>query len=199
MHQAIDLLQVIRQLQHVEDLDERRDDACVLQDHGIQEFQAYGVRQRESLTKEVPHLLDVNLASAQESGHIHRVISGHPTGDQERQPEPGLAVEDERAYSLKLLLELLGSDDRLSRHEKRLVLQPAAHDVLRLIRVKRELPRLPRRLLLVKLIGANRLIGAVVSAKLRRHLTLAVPLVQLCTSLQQSNHNLASADVDRNV
>mmetsp|Transcript_72131 Transcript_72131/g.172290 ORF Transcript_72131/g.172290 Transcript_72131/m.172290 type:complete len:221 (-) Transcript_72131:120-782(-) len=152
MHQSIDLLQVVGQLEHVEDLDQRGDHTSVLQDHRIQKLQPNRMREREGLPEEVANLLDIDLAPAQEGGHVNRVVPGHATGHQEGKTEARLPVKDQCPYALELLLELLGSDDRLPRNEERLVLKPASDDVLVLMRVQGEVPWMTGTLLLVNLV-----------------------------------------------
>mmetsp|Transcript_89182 Transcript_89182/g.230180 ORF Transcript_89182/g.230180 Transcript_89182/m.230180 type:complete len:309 (-) Transcript_89182:213-1139(-) len=199
VHQAVDLLQIIRQLQHMEHLDEGRDHAGALQDHGVDELEADRVRQREGLAEEGAHLLHVHLATPQEGRHIDRIVPRDAACHQEGQAEARLPVEHLYADALELLLVLLAADDGLPGHEEGLVLQAAADDVLARANLLRVAPRLARRLLMVELEGANGLVCAVVGAQLRRHLPLVVAHVRRGTGLKQAHHHLAPTHEDRDV
>mmetsp|Transcript_130018 Transcript_130018/g.362258 ORF Transcript_130018/g.362258 Transcript_130018/m.362258 type:complete len:223 (-) Transcript_130018:392-1060(-) len=199
MHQPVDLLQVIRELEHVKDLDQGRNYACVLQHHRVDKLQTDRVGQGESLTEEGSNLLDVNLAPPQEGRHVDRVVSRDAGGDEEGEAEAGLAVEDQHADALELLFVLLGPDDRLPGHKEGLVLQAATDDVLARACVLAKVPRCPRRLLHVELVRPDGLVRSVVRAKLSWHLALRVPRVVGGASLQQTNNDFPSAHQHRNV
>mmetsp|Transcript_102815 Transcript_102815/g.317193 ORF Transcript_102815/g.317193 Transcript_102815/m.317193 type:complete len:220 (+) Transcript_102815:816-1475(+) len=118
-HEAVDHLQVIRQLHGVERQHKGGDHTRVQQRHGVEDAEADQRAEREGCSQERPHLPSAGLSASQD--HLHRsgVAVGEAAGHNEREAETGLQIEDPHGQVQELGLDAVRvSDGGLRRDEE---------------------------------------------------------------------------------
>mmetsp|Transcript_1440 Transcript_1440/g.3874 ORF Transcript_1440/g.3874 Transcript_1440/m.3874 type:complete len:276 (+) Transcript_1440:1067-1894(+) len=187
VYQAINFLQVRRNLQLVENPGQAGDDTRVLKSYRIDELQPNHRGKGEGFAKEISNLRGIQFPTAHQRAHIRRATSGTARRHQEGQAPSCLSVKNIHAQLQEFLPKLEIGDHGPSRYEERFVLKHCRADVMFLF------------VRFVRQEGHYKLTSLWVSAEVQRGLPLQVPLLERCIGLQETVNHVSSAHEDGNV